>query len=202
MAFLVVLESTTPAERVAFVLHDVFRYSFAEVAEVVGRTPGACRQLASSARRRVREAQTPEAPDATRAGIVRAFKQAWEGKRHRRPDRPAGPRRHRDRRRRRPRPRLTPPRRRGRADRQFAWVEIAAPGRRRHDVPGAYGQRSARPGGPAGRPRRGGAGVRRRGRPDQEHLGRSLTPTNSAPGRPADACPPSSRPSTPLHQPN
>lgn len=45
MAFLVVLESMTPAERVAFILHDVFRYSFAEVADVVGRTPAACRQL-------------------------------------------------------------------------------------------------------------------------------------------------------------
>ena len=44
MAFLVVLESMTPAERVAFILHDVFRYPFAEVAEIVGRTPGACRQ--------------------------------------------------------------------------------------------------------------------------------------------------------------
>ena len=54
MAFLVVLESMTPAERVAFILHDVFRYPFAEVAEIVGRTPAACRQLASSARRRIR----------------------------------------------------------------------------------------------------------------------------------------------------
>src|SRR5262250_1903889 len=54
MAFLVVLEAMTPAERVAFILHDVFRYPFAEVAEIVGRTPAACRQLASSARRRVR----------------------------------------------------------------------------------------------------------------------------------------------------
>ena len=50
MAFLVVLESMTPAERVAFILHDVFGYSFAEVAEIVGRTPAACRQLASSAK--------------------------------------------------------------------------------------------------------------------------------------------------------
>ena len=49
MAFLVVLETMTPAERVSFVLHDVFRYPFAEVAEIVGRTPAACRQLASSA---------------------------------------------------------------------------------------------------------------------------------------------------------
>jgi RNA polymerase sigma-70 factor (ECF subfamily) len=80
MAFLVVLESMTPAERVAFILHDVFRYSFAEVAEIVGRTPAACRQLASSARRRIRAAQAPASPTAQQAGIVRAFKQAWEAK--------------------------------------------------------------------------------------------------------------------------
>ncbi|WP_327102929.1 RNA polymerase sigma factor SigJ [Nonomuraea glycinis] len=78
MAFLVVLESMTPAERVAFVLHDVFRYSFAEVAEIVGRTPAACRQLASSARRRIRAAQAPVTPAARQARIVRDFKQAWE----------------------------------------------------------------------------------------------------------------------------
>ena len=62
MAFLVVLDSMTPAERVAFVLHDVFRYPFAEVAEIVGRTPAACRQLASSARRRIRSRAAPAAP--------------------------------------------------------------------------------------------------------------------------------------------
>src|SRR5499427_2143187 len=80
MAFLVVLESMTPAERVAFILHDVFRYPFAEVAEIVGRTPAACRQLASSARRRVPASRAPAAPTAQQAGIVRAFKQAWEAK--------------------------------------------------------------------------------------------------------------------------
>jgi RNA polymerase sigma factor (sigma-70 family) len=80
MAFLVVLESMTPAERVALILHDVFRYSFAEVAEIVGRTPAACRQLASSARRRIRASQTPATPTARQAGIVRDFKQAWEAK--------------------------------------------------------------------------------------------------------------------------
>ncbi|WP_113703497.1 RNA polymerase sigma factor SigJ [Nonomuraea lactucae] len=80
MAFLVVLESMTPAERVAFILHDVFRYSFAEVAEIVGRTPAACRQLASSARRRIRASQAPAAPAARQAGLVRDFKQAWEAK--------------------------------------------------------------------------------------------------------------------------
>lgn len=80
MAFLVVLESMTPAERVAFILHDVFRFTFREVAEIVGRTPAACRQLASSARRRLRAAQAPTAPATQRADIVRAFKQAWEAK--------------------------------------------------------------------------------------------------------------------------
>ena len=80
MAFLVVLESMTPAERVAFILHDVFRYSFAEVAEIVGRTPAACRQLASSARRRIRASQAPATPVARQAGIIKAFKAAWEAK--------------------------------------------------------------------------------------------------------------------------
>src|SRR6201997_4212909 len=70
MAFLVVLESMSPAERVAFILHDVFRYSFAEIGEIVGRTPAACRQLASSARRRIPASQPPP-PAARQAGIVR-----------------------------------------------------------------------------------------------------------------------------------
>ncbi|PWV85925.1 RNA polymerase sigma-70 factor, ECF subfamily [Prauserella marina] len=80
MAFLVVLESMTPAERVTFILHDVFRYPFAEVAEIVGRTPGACRQLATSARRRIRAARTEAPPAARHAEIVRNFKAAWEAK--------------------------------------------------------------------------------------------------------------------------
>jgi RNA polymerase sigma-70 factor (ECF subfamily) len=70
----------TPAERVAFILHDVFGYPFAEVAEIVGRTPAACRQLASSARRRLRAPQAPATPTAQRADIVRDFKQAWEAR--------------------------------------------------------------------------------------------------------------------------
>jgi len=78
MAFLVVLDSMTPAERVAFILHDVFRYPFPEVAEIVGRSPAACRQLATSARRRISAAQTPTPPTARRAELVRAFKRAWE----------------------------------------------------------------------------------------------------------------------------
>ncbi|MFH8713844.1 RNA polymerase sigma factor SigJ [Streptomyces zaomyceticus] len=78
MAFLVVLESMTPAERVAFILHDVFRYPFTELATIVGRTPAACRQLASSARRRVRAARPPETPTGLQARVIRDFKQAWE----------------------------------------------------------------------------------------------------------------------------
>jgi len=53
MALLVVLETLSPAERTTFVLHDVFRLSFEEVGAVVGRSPAACRQLASRARRRI-----------------------------------------------------------------------------------------------------------------------------------------------------
>ncbi|MFD3536898.1 RNA polymerase sigma factor SigJ [Streptomyces sp. NPDC058664] len=80
MAFLVVLESMTPAERVAFVLHDVFRYPFSEVADIVGRTPAACRQLATSARRRVDASRAPLSPKAQRARVVREFNLAWQAK--------------------------------------------------------------------------------------------------------------------------
>ena len=78
MAFLVVLESMTPAERVAFVLHDVFGYPFAEIAGIVGRTPAACRQLASSGRRRSRAAHRPAAPTARQSALVRDFGKAWQ----------------------------------------------------------------------------------------------------------------------------
>jgi len=80
MAFLVMLESMTPAERVALILHDVFGYPFDEVAQITGRTPAACRQLASSARHRIRAAQAPAAPTSRQAAIVRDFKAAWEAK--------------------------------------------------------------------------------------------------------------------------
>jgi RNA polymerase sigma factor (sigma-70 family) len=80
MAFLVVLESLTPAGRVALILHDVFGYPFTDVAQITGRTPAACRQLASSARRRIRAAQPPPTPPARQASLVRDFKNAWEAK--------------------------------------------------------------------------------------------------------------------------
>lgn len=78
MAVLVVLEAMTPAERVAFILHDVFQYTFPEIAEIVGRTPAACRQLASSARRRVREEQRSPVPASEHAAAVQSFKAAWQ----------------------------------------------------------------------------------------------------------------------------
>jgi RNA polymerase sigma-70 factor (ECF subfamily) len=58
MALLIVLERMSPAERVVFVLHDVFEYSFETIAPMVNRTPAACRQLASRARRRVEQEAT------------------------------------------------------------------------------------------------------------------------------------------------
>lgn len=78
MALMVVLESMTPAERVAFVLHDVFSYTFAEIADIVGRTPAACRQLASSGRRRVRAERRGLVDPAMHSAVVRSFKTAWE----------------------------------------------------------------------------------------------------------------------------
>ncbi|NEA43062.1 RNA polymerase sigma factor SigJ [Streptomyces sp. SID11385] len=81
MAFLVVLEAMTPAERVAFVLHDVFRYPFAEIADVLGRSAAACRQLASSGRRRLGAARGADpVPLAERAAVVRHVKEAWESR--------------------------------------------------------------------------------------------------------------------------
>jgi Sigma-70, region 4 len=60
LALLVVLDTLTPAERLAFVLHDMFAMPFDEVAAVLGRSPEATRQLASRARRRVRGAPSPD----------------------------------------------------------------------------------------------------------------------------------------------
>ncbi len=63
VAMLVVLETLTPAERIAFVLHDMFSVPFGEIAEITGRSPDAARQLASRARRRVRGAAPSPATD-------------------------------------------------------------------------------------------------------------------------------------------
>lgn len=75
-ALLVVLEAMTPAERVAFVLHDVFAVPFDEIAEAVGRSSAAVRQLAASARRRVRENRAATVPRAEHDRVVRAFQEA------------------------------------------------------------------------------------------------------------------------------
>ena len=74
LALLVVLEELSPPERVAFVLHDMFDLSFEEIATIVDRSPVAARQLASRARRRVRGAESPPAPDiAAQCELVEAF---------------------------------------------------------------------------------------------------------------------------------
>lgn len=74
LALLVVLESLTPPERLAFVLHDVFGVAFDEIAPVVERSPAATRQLASRARRRVRaEAPEPDADLVVQWTVVNAF---------------------------------------------------------------------------------------------------------------------------------
>jgi RNA polymerase sigma-70 factor (ECF subfamily) len=74
LALLVVLEALTPAERIAFVLHDMFAVPFEEIAPIVGRSPAATRQLASRARRRVRGgAPAPDADIAQQRRAVAAF---------------------------------------------------------------------------------------------------------------------------------
>jgi RNA polymerase sigma-70 factor (ECF subfamily) len=74
LALLVVLETLTPAERLAFVLHDMFAVPFEEIAPIVGRTPDAARQLASRGRRRVQGAAPNPEPDQThQREIVDAF---------------------------------------------------------------------------------------------------------------------------------
>src|ERR1700716_2987173 len=82
LALLVVLETLAPAERLAFVLHDLFGVPFDEIAPIVGRSPAAARQLASRARRRVQGAGAGATADVDRTGhreIVTAFLAAARG---------------------------------------------------------------------------------------------------------------------------
>jgi RNA polymerase sigma-70 factor (ECF subfamily) len=82
MAMLVVMETLSPAERTALVLHDVFGYGFDEISTITGRTPAASRQLASRARRHVRARGTRFDPDADPSrgwGVAAAFQQAASG---------------------------------------------------------------------------------------------------------------------------
>ena len=73
LALLVVLETLAPAERLAFVLHDMFGMSFDEIAPIVDRTPAAARQLASRARRRVRTSAVPDPDRARQQRVADAF---------------------------------------------------------------------------------------------------------------------------------
>jgi RNA polymerase sigma-70 factor (ECF subfamily) len=73
LAATIVFESLTPAERVAFVLHDMFAVPFEQIAPIVERSEMATRQLASRARRRVRAADPPSTPFAQRKAIVESF---------------------------------------------------------------------------------------------------------------------------------
>src|SRR3954468_15911000 len=80
LALLVVLETLNPAERLAFVLHDMFDVSFEEIAPIVGRSPTAARQLASRARRRVRgAAPAPDTDRVRQRQVVDAFLAAARG---------------------------------------------------------------------------------------------------------------------------
>ena len=79
LALLVVLETLSPAERLAFVLHDMFGVPFEEIAPIVDRSPEAARQLASRARRRVRGAAPPDADLAEQRRVVGAFLAAARG---------------------------------------------------------------------------------------------------------------------------
>jgi RNA polymerase sigma factor (sigma-70 family) len=73
LALLIVLETLTPAERLAFVLHDMFAVPFAEIAPIVGRSPQATKMLASRARHRVRAAEVADRDVATQRKVVDAF---------------------------------------------------------------------------------------------------------------------------------
>lgn len=77
LALLVVLETLNPAERLAFVLHDIFAVSYSEIAAILDRTPAATKMLASRARRRVQNAESaPDADPLRQRDIVRAFLKA------------------------------------------------------------------------------------------------------------------------------
>jgi RNA polymerase sigma factor (sigma-70 family) len=73
LALMVVLDRLTPAERLAFVLHDIFAVAFDEIAPIVGRSPQATKMLASRARRRVHAADVPHTDPVRRRDVVAAF---------------------------------------------------------------------------------------------------------------------------------
>lgn len=79
LALMVVLETLNPAERLAFVLHDMFALSFEEIAPIVDRTPAATRQLASRARRRVQGSPAPDTDTERQRTVIEAFMAAARG---------------------------------------------------------------------------------------------------------------------------
>jgi RNA polymerase sigma-70 factor, ECF subfamily len=81
IAFLTLLERLSPEERAAFLLHDVFDVGYAEIASVLDKSEGACRQTVHRARERVRgERKRFEATDAAKAGLLQKFTQALEAR--------------------------------------------------------------------------------------------------------------------------
>lgn len=80
VAMLLVMEAMTPAERVAFVLHDVFGFPYGQIATALGRTPAACRQLASSGRRRLRADRAATTTRGRDPGAVDALLRAWSAR--------------------------------------------------------------------------------------------------------------------------
>lgn len=78
MALMIVLDKMTPPERVSFILHDVFQYTFEEIAEIIGRTPQACRQLAFSARKRLGGRARRQSTWEEHARLNEAFRAAWQ----------------------------------------------------------------------------------------------------------------------------
>jgi RNA polymerase sigma factor (sigma-70 family) len=78
MALMIVLDKMTPPERVSFILHDVFQYTFEEIAEIIGRTPQACRQLAFSARKRLGNRARRQSSREEHARLNEAFRAAWQ----------------------------------------------------------------------------------------------------------------------------
>ena len=195
LALLVVLEALTPAERLAFVLHDVFDVPFEQIAPVVDRTPQAARQLASRARRRIQRAPVPDPDPGRQRRAVNAFLAAGPARGFRR----AG---------RRPRPRCRLPRR------PRPWQPASAPARRAPGRPARPRRRPPvrRPGQPRHHQRRGRRAVRQARRPDRgDRVHRGPRPDRRArpdlrpgqaghyrlraarPGRPGPCGPPSCR---------
>lgn len=78
MALMIVLDKMTPPERVSFILHEAFQFTFEEISEIIGRTPQACRQLAFSARKRLGNRARKQSTWEEHARLNEAFREAWQ----------------------------------------------------------------------------------------------------------------------------